>query len=67
MSLQTLSKLISLQVYDYFLTLSREVELIWPSNWNFVKYLFFLTRYLPFLDVSVVLYCTSRALANNAF
>jgi len=32
------------------------VKLIWPSRFNLIKFLFFLTRYLPFFDVSLVLY-----------
>lgn len=41
------------QVYDYFITFEREVEFIWPSKWTFIKTLFFVTRYSPFLDVTL--------------
>jgi hypothetical protein len=37
-------------VYDYALTLSREIDLIWSSRWNVIKITFLLQRYLPFLD-----------------
>ncbi len=50
---------ISFKAHDYFLTLNAEVSLIWPSRFNFVKVLFLLTRYMPFVDVSLVLYCES--------
>ncbi|KAI0078056.1 hypothetical protein K474DRAFT_1594777, partial [Panus rudis PR-1116 ss-1] len=43
-------------VYDYLLTVNSEVELIWPSRWNPIKILFLLTRYLPFVDVTLVLF-----------
>ncbi|KDR75682.1 hypothetical protein GALMADRAFT_248296 [Galerina marginata CBS 339.88] len=36
--------------YDWLITLSMEIELIWRSRWNFIKILFLLQRYLPFLD-----------------
>jgi len=42
--------------YDCVLTLHTEATLIWPSKFNFVKALFFLTRYMAFIDVSIVLY-----------
>lgn len=34
------------QVYDYALTFSQEVELIWASRWTLMKCLFLLDRYL---------------------
>lgn len=48
-----------LQAYDYLLTFSRELALVWPTEWNLIKVLFFLTRYTPLVDVTIVLYCTS--------
>jgi hypothetical protein len=41
---------IALVVYDYSLTLAREVDLIWFSRWNVIKVTFLVQRYLPFLD-----------------
>ncbi|KAF8994891.1 hypothetical protein BDQ17DRAFT_1251259, partial [Cyathus striatus] len=38
-------------LFDYFLTLGSEIDLIWPSPWNTVKVLFFLARYTPFIDL----------------
>ncbi|THU96295.1 hypothetical protein K435DRAFT_664735 [Dendrothele bispora CBS 962.96] len=37
-------------LYDYFLTIDREIELIWFSDWNLVKVLYLIQRYLPFVD-----------------
>lgn len=45
------------QIYDYFLTLSQEIDLIWPSQPSIVKMLFFLTRYTSWINVVVLLYC----------
>ncbi|EJC98747.1 uncharacterized protein FOMMEDRAFT_161580 [Fomitiporia mediterranea MF3/22] len=39
--------------YDYLLTFEDERTLIWPSNWSAGKVLFVLTRYLPFVDLSI--------------
>lgn len=47
---------LALLVWDYFITLKSEVSLVWPSKWGAVKFLFFLTRYLAFVDVSCILY-----------
>ena len=46
-----------LQVYDYFLTLPDEVSLIWAAPWTPMKVLFLLTRYIPFIDGGIMLYC----------
>lgn len=51
----TIASLIML-IYDYLLTLDLEVKLIWKADWNLGKFLFLLTRYLPFFDTAVVLY-----------
>jgi len=32
-------------VYDYALTLSREVDLIWKRQWTFVTWLYVISRY----------------------
>lgn len=41
-------------VYDYFLTLGMEVDLVWSSNWSLMNVLFIAQRYLPFLDAAVL-------------
>jgi len=46
----------ALLIYDYFLTLPREVSLIWPSKWSLIKVLFLLTRYTPFIDAGLSLH-----------
>ncbi|KAJ3482314.1 hypothetical protein NLI96_g7066 [Meripilus lineatus] len=43
-------------VWDFLLTIHLEVEYMWPAQWNFVKILFILTRYLPFVDLTLVLF-----------
>ncbi|KAF9014840.1 hypothetical protein BDZ89DRAFT_962522, partial [Hymenopellis radicata] len=43
-------------VYDYLLTLDQEVELVWRAKWNVTKILYLATRYLPFVDIVVVLW-----------
>ncbi|EJC98751.1 uncharacterized protein FOMMEDRAFT_161584 [Fomitiporia mediterranea MF3/22] len=40
-------------VYDYMLTFEDERTLIWNSDWSLTKLLFLLTRYLPFMDLSI--------------
>ncbi|KAJ7584803.1 hypothetical protein C8J56DRAFT_949074 [Mycena floridula] len=37
-------------LYDYTLTLEREISLIWGSEWTFMRVLYTLQRYLPFVD-----------------
>jgi len=44
-------------IWDYILTFSMEVDLVWNSEWCFMKGLYLLQRYLPFIDtVWLVLY-----------
>ncbi|KAF9524800.1 hypothetical protein CPB83DRAFT_909691 [Crepidotus variabilis] len=42
-----------LVVYDYLLTFSDEVELVWQGRFTFGTVLFALCRYLPFIDIPV--------------
>ena len=44
------------KVYDYLLSFSQEVELVWGSAWSITKVLFFVTRYGPFIDMPVTLW-----------
>ncbi|KAF8878161.1 hypothetical protein CPB84DRAFT_350371 [Gymnopilus junonius] len=39
------------------LTLRMEVDLVWSSKWNFMKVLYFLQRYLPFIDTVGLVLC----------
>ncbi|KAJ6591225.1 hypothetical protein DFH09DRAFT_1139041 [Mycena vulgaris] len=43
-------------LFDYSLTLNREISLMWSSKWSLPKILFFLSRYSPVFDVPVLLY-----------
>ncbi|KAH8119880.1 hypothetical protein DFH11DRAFT_14001 [Phellopilus nigrolimitatus] len=36
--------------YDFLLTFADEARLVWPTKWTVGKVLFFLTRYLVFID-----------------
>jgi hypothetical protein len=37
-------------LYDYLLTIGREIKLVWFSRWNVIKIAFLIQRYLPFVD-----------------
>ena len=45
--------------WDYILMFSMEVDLVWKSKWNFMKGLYLFQRYLPFIDITIDLYCRS--------
>lgn len=49
--------MISTQVYDYFLTLDAEVNLMWPSKMSPIKVLYFLARYSVLIDTIISLKC----------
>ncbi|TFK22974.1 hypothetical protein FA15DRAFT_705889 [Coprinopsis marcescibilis] len=36
---------------EYFQTLELEVELVWPSEWSLVKFLYFTNRMMPFIAI----------------
>jgi len=44
-----------LLIYDYCITFSQEIELIWKRDWNYVTYIFWATRYLPFTENAAIL------------
>lgn len=50
-------------IYDYFLTMGLEVELVWGSRWGFMKALYIVQRYIPFVD-SVAL-CFTHQFGNK--
>ena len=43
-----------LKLYDWVLSLPREVEYIWRASWNWSKVLYLLTRYIPFITIALV-------------
>ncbi|KAM6501983.1 hypothetical protein JOM56_001960 [Amanita muscaria] len=45
----------ALQVYDFFQTLELEVKFIWSTRWTPLKALYLFMKYLPFVDVSLIL------------
>ncbi|KAI0078061.1 hypothetical protein K474DRAFT_1642160 [Panus rudis PR-1116 ss-1] len=46
----------TLLTYDCLICLHAKATLIWPSRFNIVKLVYFLTRYMAFIDVSLVLF-----------
>lgn len=51
---------VALLLYDYALTLSLEVDLVWRAPWNLLKLFYIVQRYLPFFDTAfLVLHRTS--------
>ncbi|KAH7918276.1 hypothetical protein BV22DRAFT_1100573 [Leucogyrophana mollusca] len=57
LQLNTCTSVVSLAIlaYDYLLTLDLEIKYIWHAHWSIVKWLYLLTRYLPFIEAVVVL------------
>ncbi|KAF9555712.1 hypothetical protein CPC08DRAFT_752925 [Agrocybe pediades] len=43
----------ALVIYDYFCTFDSEVELGWGCPWSTGLFLFYLNRYLPFIDIAL--------------
>ncbi|KAF8996794.1 hypothetical protein BDQ17DRAFT_1249352, partial [Cyathus striatus] len=42
-------------LYEYFITLDLEIKYIWNARWTYIKIIYLITRYLPFIDTSLVL------------
>ena len=49
-------------LYDYFLTVGMEVDLVWSSKWGFMKVLYVLQRYLPFVDAAILSFLRERTI-----
>ncbi|KAF8348525.1 hypothetical protein F5887DRAFT_950459 [Amanita rubescens] len=45
---------LSMLVYDYLLTFDLEVNYVWGSRWTFVKLLYLVVRYMPFVTMASV-------------
>ncbi|TFK62651.1 hypothetical protein BDN72DRAFT_382160 [Pluteus cervinus] len=45
----------ALYLYDLLLTLGLEVDLLWPSKWTLIKVVYLLQRYLPLIDLSMII------------
>lgn len=43
-------------IFDYLITFNSELTLIWPTPLTYTKVLFLLTRYLPFIEIVVILF-----------
>lgn len=58
-SMSAIYELIIIQAYDYGITFDSELSLIWAAPWSLVKALFLLTRYLPFVEMVLILCSTA--------
>ena len=47
------------------LTFPHEVSLVWPTRLTLVKVLFLLTRYIPFIDGGILIYCEHTPLHTS--
>ncbi|KAH8828984.1 hypothetical protein DL96DRAFT_1814275 [Flagelloscypha sp. PMI_526] len=56
------SSALTILVYDWLLTLEKEVTLVWSRKWSLGKALYFLTRYPAIIDVLI---CLSRRWVPN--
>ncbi|KAF5359411.1 hypothetical protein D9756_003585 [Leucocoprinus leucothites] len=57
--------LVTLFLADYFHTLTTEISFLWPSPWTVVKFMFFISRYSPFLDAAIYIFCLSPSLEDQ--
>ncbi|KAJ2914373.1 hypothetical protein MD484_g6039, partial [Candolleomyces efflorescens] len=66
-----LHAVVALWAVDWLQTLPLEVEMIWPSPWNFVKVLFLLNRYFPIDVIGSFLYLNvanpNTCMISNSF
>ncbi|KAF9448155.1 hypothetical protein P691DRAFT_775627 [Macrolepiota fuliginosa MF-IS2] len=46
----------TIMAFDWLLTFNMEFALIWNTKWNWTKILYLITRYMPFVDTSLVTY-----------
>lgn len=53
---------VAMFLYDYFLTIGMEVDLVWSSKWGFMKVLYLLQRYLPFVDAAILCFLRERTI-----
>ncbi|EDR07641.1 uncharacterized protein LACBIDRAFT_297969 [Laccaria bicolor S238N-H82] len=51
---------VTIIAYDYLCTLKEEISYAWSCPWSMGLILFYLNRYLPFLDQSILLYIHSK-------
>ena len=68
-ALSSLESAHNLQIYDFFQTLELEVEYIWKSPFTPFKLLYVFMKYLPYVDVSLLIvrgclpsFCASQSL-----
>ncbi|KAF9523004.1 hypothetical protein CPB83DRAFT_863575 [Crepidotus variabilis] len=51
----TLLAALIILLYDYIITFEDEIELVWSKRFSFGTALFVITRYLPFIDMPILL------------
>ncbi|KAF8890395.1 hypothetical protein BD779DRAFT_1671349 [Infundibulicybe gibba] len=58
---------LTILVYNYVSTFDQELEVIWKSRWTITKVFFVFTRYIPFVDMGLVMYnLASQTLLGHA-
>jgi len=55
----------ALVVYDYFLTLGLEIELIWPTPLTLGTVLYYITRYSAFIDGALLIYARTAPASTS--
>ncbi|KAF9442950.1 hypothetical protein P691DRAFT_779143, partial [Macrolepiota fuliginosa MF-IS2] len=48
-----------IMIFDWLLTFEMEVSYIWKAPWNVMKILYILSRYTPFVDVTILVFFES--------
>ncbi|KAG1732015.1 uncharacterized protein EDB91DRAFT_1152945 [Suillus paluster] len=52
-------------IFDYFLTLEREVRWTWTRRWNISRVIFVISRYMPFAAAGMTSYAAIATRANE--
>ncbi|KAG1720996.1 hypothetical protein EDB19DRAFT_1917599 [Suillus lakei] len=47
---------LAILVFDYFITVSEEVQWTWFKPWDVTRVIFIISRYLPFASVGMTAY-----------
>ncbi|EIW83466.1 hypothetical protein CONPUDRAFT_164407, partial [Coniophora puteana RWD-64-598 SS2] len=55
----------ALLVYDYYLTIDQEVDLVWTRRWDLVQVVFMLARYLPFPAIALTVVRVLETVRNG--
>ncbi|KZT57320.1 hypothetical protein CALCODRAFT_286513 [Calocera cornea HHB12733] len=66
MSDERIVSALALVTYDYFLTVDQERKYVWNTKWTPGTVLFLVIRYLPFIDLPLIIYDQSNLGASQA-